>query len=445
MSTLDERLAQRTSLGTWTFDNRFEYRAGLGRIFNAYGPVICELCYYITSPGGTFTLRSTGSVSYEVDWGDGSSETSTSNALAHTYAAGDYIIRISSAVVYRPLFNNSGDEDLITEIHTTDIDFGDSLAVAWYGANNMTNFNAAFNVTAGVTTFNYTWYGCNNLTSFPLIDTSSGTTFINTWFGCIGLTSFPLIDVSSGTNFQSAWEGCNQLTTLPTLVTSLGQNFSYAWRGCTGLTSFPLINTSSGTNFINAWRDCSSLTSFPLIDTSSGTTFSSAWQGCSGLTSFPLIDTSSGDSFSSTWRDCTGLTSFPLIDTSSGTSFAGAWQSCTNLTTFPSIDVSSGANFATAWYNCNKMATFPANFFDSWTGTPTNGCFNQAWDICSSLTATSVENILNSIDTSGQSAPASGVDITIDYNAGSGTPSVATAVTNLKSRGWTITLNGVAQ
>jgi hypothetical protein len=34
MSTLDERLAQRTSLGTWTFDNRFSYRSGLGRIYS---------------------------------------------------------------------------------------------------------------------------------------------------------------------------------------------------------------------------------------------------------------------------------------------------------------------------------------------------------------------------------------------------------------------------
>jgi hypothetical protein len=91
------------------------------------------------------------------------------------------------------------------------------------------------------------------------------------------------------------------------------------------------------------------------------------------------------------------------------------------------------------------LTTFPANFFDSWTGTPVNNCFLNAWLGCNSLTATSVENILNSIDTSGQSAPASGVDITIDYDTGTGTPSVATAVTNLKSRGWTITLNGVAQ
>jgi hypothetical protein len=110
-----------------------------------------------------------------------------------------------------------------------------------------------------------------------------------------------------------------------------------------------------------------------------------------------------------------------LIDTSSGTTFYGAWRFCSNLT------------------------TFPANFFDSWTGTPSNNCFAFAWSGCSSLTATSVENILNSIDTSGQSAPANGVDITIDYNAASGTPNISTAVTNLKSRNWTITLNGVQQ
>ena len=92
------------------------------------------------------------------------------------------------------------------------------------------------------------------------------------------------------------------------------------------------------------------------------------------------------------------------------------------------------------------MVDFPAGCWDSWSPTTVrNNCFVDAWDACSSLSATSVENILNSIDTSGQSAPASGVDITIDYNASSGTPSITTAVTNLKSRGWTITLNGVAQ
>jgi hypothetical protein len=309
-----------------------------------------QITYGITSTGGVFNLRSSGTVDYEVEWGDGTVERSTSNILAHTYAAGSYVLKIRTAQQYRPLFNNSTDEDQLTSVAlVSDLDVGTTLQNAWNGADNMTEFNAASGVTTGVVNFIATWQGCNNLTTFPLINTSSGS------------------------------------------------NFSNAWLYCSSLTSFPLIDTSIGNNFNSAWRDCSGLTSFPLIDTSSGTNFNSAWRGCSGLTTFPSINTSIGTNFINAWRDCTGLTSFP------------------------------------------------ANFFDSWTGTPVNNCFAFSWDNCSSLTATSVENILNSIDTSGQSAPGVGPDITIDYNAFSGTPNISTAVSNLKSRNWTITLNGVPQ
>jgi hypothetical protein len=173
---------------------------------------------------------------------------------------------------------------------------------------------------------------------------------------------------------------------------------------------------SFGATLANAWYGGSNITSVDAgMDVSGVTNFALAWFSCSSLTTFPLINTSSGTSFSNAWRGCSSLTSFPLIDTSSGTNFTTAWLGCSSLTSFPLINTSSGTNFSSAWYGC------------------------------SSLTATSVENILNSIDTSGRNAPASGVDITIDYNAGTGTPNITTAVTNLKGRGWTITLNGVAQ
>jgi hypothetical protein len=265
-------------------------------------PGDAQITYGITSTGGTFNLRSTGTVDYEVEWGDGTVERSTSNVLAHTYAAGNYVLKIRTSELYRPYFNNSTDEDQITSVAlVSDLDVGTSLFRAWYGADNITSFDAAFGVTAGVT------------------------------------------------------------------------NFQQAWQTLTSITSFPLIDTSSGTNFNSTWRGLSSITSFPLVDTSSGT------------------------------------------------------------------------NFSTTWRNCSSLTSFPANFFDSWTGTPENNCFFGTWGSCSSLTATSVENILNSIDTSGRSAPASGNDITIDYDTNTGTPNITTAVTNLKSRGWTITLNGTPQ
>ena len=175
-----------------------------------------------------------------------------------------------------------------------------------------------------------------------------------------------------------------------------------------------------------------------------GTSLNSAFRGSGKLTTVGDIDTSAVTDFFQAWRSCVLLTSFSAIDTSEATTFERTWSSC-KFTSFPLLNPSKVETFYLAWSNCSDLEVFPANFFDSWTGTPANNCFLSTWGSCSSLTATSVEDILNSIDTSGQSAPGSGPDITIDYDAGTGTPSVATAVTNLKGRGWTITLNGAPQ
>jgi hypothetical protein len=205
---------------------------------------------------------------------------------------------------------------------------------------------------------------------------------------------------------------------------------------------------SFGTDLSQAFYALFSLSSVSAnMDTSAVTTYFSTWLYCTNLASFPLLDTSRGTSFTSTWQDCTSLTSFPLITTSSGTSFTSTWRNCTSLTSFPLLDTSRGTNFASAWRNCTSLVSFPASFFDNWTATPASNCFYLAWAGCTSLSATSVKNILNSIATSGRSPSGTGtsVTITIDYNASSGTPSISSAVSTLKSRGWIIVLNGVTQ
>ncbi len=230
-------------------------------------------------------------------------------------------------------------------------------------------------------------------------------------------------------------------------------DFYCCWYQCASLTEFPgTLDLSSGTSFIYSWTGCTSLESFPgTLDLSSGTNFAYCWYGCSSLEEFPgTLDLSSGTSFSRCWHSCASLESFPgTLDLSSGTDFNSCWHSCTSLESFPgTLDLSSGTNFWASWYQCSSLEDFPANFFDYWSpGTAATNCFQYAWDGCSSLTATSVENILNSIATSGVDAPASGPDITIDYDTGTGTPDITSAVTTLKacSPAWTITLNGVAQ
>jgi hypothetical protein len=127
---------------------------------------------------------------------------------------------------------------------------------------------------------------------------------------------------------------------------------------------------------------------------------------------------------------------------SSSVNFTSAFKTCTALTTLPSnLDLSKGDDFQIAFQNCQSLVNFPANAFDT-MGTPLSSCFVNTWDGCSALSANSVENILVSIDTSGQSAPASGPQITIDYNTATGTPAYST-LASLKSKGWVVIVNGV--
>jgi hypothetical protein len=198
------------------------------------------ITYGITSAGGTFNLRSIGTVDYAVDWDStGGYETSTSNTLAHTYTAGNYDLVVYSDGVYRPYFNNvTADASQITSVAIgSGADLGTDLTSAWDGASNMTSFVCPFDVTSGVTNLVRAWRNCNSLTSFPLINTSSGTLFTNAWRDCSSLTTFLALDFSSSTRFLDAWYDCSSLADFPanmfdTTGTLISNAFQGAWTNC---------------------------------------------------------------------------------------------------------------------------------------------------------------------------------------------------------------------
>jgi hypothetical protein len=447
----------------------------------------------IISQNTTWNLRSTGTVNYDVDWGDGQIETEqTSNTKAHTYASpGIYkvVVKIRSGV-WRPFYNNNVDAERIVSIFGTGTgwSFGTNLANAFQGGINITfidnltgtslvtdfsNFCIGCNSliffpflnTSSGTNFTNTWHSCISLTSFPLLDTSKGTNFTGTWQNCISLKSFPLINTSSATNFNrtwfncrslssfpiidcskvtnfvQAWFGCSSLSSFPLLNTSSGTSFEAAWNGCTSLTNFPLLNASNVTNFGGAWINCSSLTSFPVLDTSKGTIFGSAWYGCSSLTSFPQINTSLGTDFIRAWFSCFSLTSFPVIDTSKGTNFLETWRSC-GITSFPELNFSSAVGlasqtntgFSSTWRFCNLLTTFPANRFDNVVATN----FSNAFEGCA-LTAQSIENILVSINIASTSNGSLSFSGGTNATKTTWTTAANAAYDALISRGWTIT------
>ena len=74
---------------------------------------------------------------YNVDWGDGMSDSAVAVGESHTYgAAGTYMVRISGTFP-RIYFNNGGDKEKIIAINQWGNQVWDSMGSAFYGASNL--------------------------------------------------------------------------------------------------------------------------------------------------------------------------------------------------------------------------------------------------------------------------------------------------------------------
>ena len=206
-----------------------------------------------------------GTYSCNIDWGDGNSDTQTTDIdMSHGYAAaGNYLITITGTWpgLY---FNNTGDKIKVLEVRN----WGTSTweAMSFRGCQNMEITALDGPITTGITSLSRAFMDCSSITNVPSMDTSNVTSFISTWENCTSLTSFPLINVSSSNILSGTWKGCTSLTSFPLLDISSITDIQNAWRDCTGLTSFPAIDTSQVTNLQRAWRNCTSLTTIPTLD-----------------------------------------------------------------------------------------------------------------------------------------------------------------------------------
>lgn len=267
-----------------------------------------------TSTGSTdsktieLPLILTGQYNFVVDWGDGNTETITTNSAVHIYAtAGTKTITISG-LINGWRFNSTGDKNKIHNI---------SKWGCLQGAGN-----GAFS-------------GCINLkvSATDALNTEGITDFSFQFYGCIKL---PTLDVSK-------WD------------VSKGTNFGYQFYANTDLTSLDVSNwdVSSGTNFRNQFSNCYKLISLDISswDVSKGTNFSSQFYLCKVLAALDVSnwDVSKGDDFSNQFAECVQIANLDVSnwDVGSGTNFSFQFFNCLSLTTLDvsDWDVSSGTDF----------------------------------------------------------------------------------------------------
>ncbi len=289
-------------------------------------------------------------------------------------------------------------------------------------------------------------------------ESATASNYYASWYGRVDIVEFGQADTSNITAIGYAWFGCNNMTKFPPLDLSSCVDLDSAWRFASSLSSFPagakLGTSASNVNFTAAWRS-SGLTSFPALDLSTGNRFNNAWEGCSALTSFPagakLGTEATNVNFESAWRS-SGLISFPALDLSTASNIKNAFRQNTSLVSFEKVIFEKSNNFFAAWYADTSLVNFAEGCFDSWNpDSLTSGLFDATWNDCDSLSAISVENILVSLDASGQYATSTGASggsalgdagIDIDYNVSTGTPAYST-LASLKSKGWVVIVNGV--
>tara|TARA_A100001011_G_scaffold132342_1_gene139440 strand:+ start:362 stop:1279 length:918 start_codon:yes stop_codon:yes gene_type:complete len=168
----------------------------------------------------------------------------------------------------------------------------------------------------------------------------------------------------------------------------------------------------------------------------------SSFRGCTNLEEIiaPYTSFSSVTTFRRTFRDCTSLKVFPFIETKTIANFENFCWGLNLLTTFPALDFSAASKFNGAWYGCTSLAHFPPNMFDKTGDFFTGNNFTNAWTNCA-LTAQSIENILVSLDTNGDTG------IVLSINSGSNaaystwSQAAKDALTSLQGKSWTVAYN----
>ncbi len=220
-------------------------------------PTAWSLGIETTAINQDFSVTLTGTQAIVIDWGDGNSDTYTTNGTkVHTYAdAGVYTLQISGSLTGGSAnirFDNSA---TVHRLKTAGKIWGiTGLASAYYmfkGCTGLTsipsNIFDRFSFTSSP--FEGTFYG-SGLTAIPagLFNRQTGITtyaFMSTFRDCLGLTAIPagLFDKQTGItfySFTSAFRGCKNITAIPVGLfdsqKATARSFDYTFQGCSGLT-----------------------------------------------------------------------------------------------------------------------------------------------------------------------------------------------------------------
>jgi surface protein len=351
-----------------------------------------------------FTGTGGGTFDYNVDWGDGNTDSNVTGNITHTYASiGTYDVKITGSFPNIYFFNRY-DRHKVLEIKNWGTGEWEYMRNAFYGCTNMVITATDQPDFSRINNFYRAFTGCTNMT-LPSPDYTANWVTSN----CIGI--------------ESMFSNCDSITSLDCSGWDVSNVvfFQYCFTQMDNITEIDMTgwDTTSGSNFYQMFYLSRNLTSLPGIEdfrfrtsgivdlqfmfrdlrvfygnNNDGVFDLSGWNITStnvanirnmfrNMYEIKRIDMSTWDMSSVTnlsymFTLCYDLETINGIenwDVSSCTNFAGIFQGCRNLdANVSSWDTSSGTNFNSA---LNSLSILDTQRITGWSN----------WDVSNSNTA----------------------------------------------------------
>jgi surface protein len=354
--------------------------SGLAAIFNS------------TNNWISFEITVTGTISYTVDWGDGTSNTYTTSGVQFkniSYAGISASPITHSGQTYKPCI-------ITVTVNTGNMTFFNLQSNSWTNAlGNTATFltgtstswldiaiegqyitTLTISNSAGsmrhyllescyignmplVTSFQNLFYWCVSLRNVSILNSINVTNMISMFVNCYSLTTVSLFNTQNVTDMGSMFNLCYSLTTVPLFNTQNVTNMTSMFNACRSLTTVPLFNTQNVQSTSGMFASCFSLTTVPLFNTIACINMSTMFQACYSLTTVPLFNTQNVTNISNMFQNCFSLTTVPLFNTIACTTMSTMFQACYSLTTVPLFNTQNVQSMQSMFNSCFSLTTVP--------------------------------------------------------------------------------------
>ena len=274
---------------------------------------------------------------YQVDWGDGTTETFTSNSTAqHQYNYSTLSSPVSTrgykmAIVtitpqsgknityanfYKKHSSITGQNAIVSWLDLTvcSSHLGGLSFSYWDGSVSFSYLEQITIIDHNVTNMNNMFNGLYALQSIPLFNTVNVTDISNMFNSCYSIKSVPLFNTANVTTMSSMFNSCFELKDVPLFDTVNVTDMSYMFSDCHALQTVPLFNIMNVVHMSNVFNKCYSLQSVPAFNTTKVTDMSYLFEQCFSLQSVPQFDTANVTNMSNMLEYCKSLLLIPAFN-----------------------------------------------------------------------------------------------------------------------------------